>query len=785
MRRVMGALFVASVIGAATAWGQQGGREPHIGYLYPAGGQSGTTFEIIAGGQNLRGAKGELVVSGDGIHATAVEYYRALRNLNGDQRRELQRRMIAARDTRLAEQSGKEPKPAVEPQIQPASENAAANGKDPGALPRHPLLDRIDDMSLRELENLQYLLVNMRKRQLNPQIGEMVRIEVTIQPQAAPGPREIRLKTAGGISNPMRFEVSAVPEVEELEPNGPRSNSQLPAPAPLELPVMLNGQILPGDVDRFAVRAKKGQQLVIQAHARSLVPYLADAVPGWFQAVLALYDTKGNEIAFADDFHFDPDPVMLYTVLRNGVYEVEIRDSIFRGREDFVYRLSIGEQPFITAMFPLGGRTGERAVASLDGWNLPKNRMTLNTDYGAGEVRTVALADGRNLSNSVPYAVDKLPECMETESNNTLDKAQVIDLPRLVNGRIDEPGDVDLFKIQGKAGERLVAEAHGRRLRSPIDSLVRVLDADGNLVALNDDFVDKGKDFLYRLGGLLTHDADSYLEMEFPADGVYYVQMADAQCRGGSAYAYRLRLSPPQPDFALRMTPASLNIAAGLAAPICVHALRQDGFDGEIRISLKDAPAGFTLSGGTIPAGKDSVRMTLSAAAQAPKEPVVLQIEGHASIGHREVRHPVTPADDMMQAFLYRHLAPAEEFMVAVTGNRQRPGRVALMDAGTLRIPAGGKAEVRVRAPKTPMLKNVALELNAPPEGMALENLEVVPEGLAFTLQTDSNAVDTGLTDNLIVEAFMERPVGKGPTQTMQRVSLGVLPAIPFEIVTR
>lgn len=47
---------------------------------------------------------------------------------------------------------------------------------------------------------------------------------------------------------------------------------------------------------------------------------------------------------------------------------------------------------------------------------------------------------------------------METESTNTLDKAQVIDVPRLVNGRIDEPGNVDLFKIQGKAGERLAAE---------------------------------------------------------------------------------------------------------------------------------------------------------------------------------------------------------------------------------------------------------------------------------------------------------------------------------------
>ena len=44
-----------------------------------------------------------------------------------------------------------------------------------------------------------------------------------------------------------------------------------------------------------------GQRLVFALSARELIPYLPDAVPGWFQAVLALYDAKGNEIEFVDD----------------------------------------------------------------------------------------------------------------------------------------------------------------------------------------------------------------------------------------------------------------------------------------------------------------------------------------------------------------------------------------------------------------------------------------------------------------------------------------------------
>ena len=234
------------------------------------------------------------------------------------------------------------------------------------------------------------------------------------------------------------------------------------------------------------------------------------------------------------------------------------------------------------------------------------------------------------------------------------------------------------------------------------------------------------------------------------------------------------------------MTPASLNITAGLAAPICVHALRQDGFDGEIEVVLKEAPAGFVLTGGRIPKGKDKVRMTLSAPATALNKPVVVKLEGRAMVGPREISHPVRPTDDAMQAFLWRHLAPVEEFMVAVTGNRKQGGQpVELVDSGVVQIPEGGKAEVRVKTPKAPILKSVKLELSEPPKGVSLEGLQIVPEGLAFMLNTDEKEVDAGLMDNLIVEAFVERQVGKGATQSMQRVSVGVLPAIPFEVVTR
>ena len=57
------------------------------------------------------------------------------------------------------------------------------------------------------------------------------------------------------------------------------------------LPVVLNGQILPGGVGSLRLQGPQGHAAGGRRPApRNLMPYLADAVPGWFQATLTLYD---------------------------------------------------------------------------------------------------------------------------------------------------------------------------------------------------------------------------------------------------------------------------------------------------------------------------------------------------------------------------------------------------------------------------------------------------------------------------------------------------------------
>lgn len=805
--------LAAITLWAATAWGQSSQREPHIGYLYPAGGQQGKVVLITVGGQNLKGVT-DVYVSGSGVRGTVVQHYRPLNVIRQEQREALQKTMRELIQKRIAELPGggydftalgrefgiarpdvvgptaarrqdapaqKNPPKKDRPSPQAKPDNQAkAPDTQPAELPEHPLLYELEKKSLRELLHIRRELLNLRNRQPNAQIAESVLIRVAIEPNAKPGDREIRLGTPLGLTNPMCFQVDQLAEITELEPNDPHAPSLLPDEPPAALPVIVNGQIKPGDVDRFRFHAQRGQKLVIETWARHLVPYLADAVPGWFQATLALYDARGKEVAFADDYRFNPDPVLMYEVPDDGVYTVEIRDSIYRGREDFVYRIALAERPFITQVFPLGGRMGTRTAALIDGWNLPTKQLFLATAGSTDGIRQTALRRNDNRSNEVSYAVDTLSESVETEPNDTPQKAQLIELPRILNGAISRPGDVDVFRFTGKAGTEIVAEVCARRLGSPLDSLLRLTDASGRVLEWNDDHEDKES-------GRLTHHADSYLRTRLPEDDLYYVYLSDSQHHGGKPYAYRLRLGAPRPDFALRLTPSSINVRAGGNAMVTVHAVRKDGFDGRIEVVLKDAPAGFALSGAQIPSGRDQVRLTLAAPQIPPDKPISLQLEGRAEVAGRVLTRPVVPAEDMMQAFSYRHLTPSQELMVATIAGRRGGPPIEVVNEAPVRIPAGGTAEVQIKTPAYRMQRELKFELREPPRGVTLQDVTGAPQGLRLVFKADASAAQVGFADNLIVEVFTEAPA-RGPSsggQKKSRASLGVLPAIPIEISPR
>jgi hypothetical protein len=462
---------------------------------------------------------------------------------------------------------------------------------------------------------------------------------------------------------PMRTATIQVLGKEEL---ALRKRPDTEVEARVALPCTVNGQIASGEVNRYRFSASQGQRLVFSTQARQLVPYIADAVPGWFQPVLAIYDAHGKELAFADDYRFQPDPVIFFEVPRDGEYVFAIHDSIFRGREDFVYRITAGELPFVTNLFPLGAQVGAAVVPGLEGVNLWDAGLGLPPPDAPPGLRWLTASRNGYGSNRVPFVLDVLPDVLEQEPNNGAAHAQKVTLPVIVNGRIDRPDDWDVYEFTGKANARVAIEVQARRLDSPLDSVVKLTDAQGRPVAVNDDREDLA-------AGTNTHHADSALVAKLPKDGVYLVHIGDTARQGGSAYGYRLRISAPKPDFELRAVPSSVSLPANSSATVTVYAVRKDGFEGPIKLGLQNAPKGMTAAAVTIPGNQTVARLTFRSGAAPTEGPVRLSVTGTARIEGKDLVREAVAAEDRMQAFLWRHLVPASDLQVLVYDRSSLP----------------------------------------------------------------------------------------------------------------
>ena len=129
------------------------------------------------------------------------------------------------------------------------------------------------------------------------------------------------------------------------------------------------------------------------------------------------------------------------------------------------------------------------------------------------------------------------PQRAEVEPNDEMRTAQVLsDLPAEVNGRLEKNGDVDSYSVELQAGQNLVARLEAYTLQSPLDPVLRLLDAQGVQVAWNHDEV---------------RSLDPLLAWRAPKAGTYVLQVfgfaypADSDLRfsGSAKSVYRLHVS--------------------------------------------------------------------------------------------------------------------------------------------------------------------------------------------------------------------------------------------------
>ena len=184
---------------------------------------------------------------------------------------------------------------------------------------------------------------------------------------------------------------------------------------------------------------------------------------------------------------------------------------------------------------------------------------------------------------------------------------------------------------------------------------------------------------------------DSRILFDPPADGEYKVRITDARGMGGVNFGYRLTVRHPQEYFRLKTTPANPVVSRGSAIPITITAERIDGFDGPIKVEVKNLPAGLHMPTTTIEAGTFATTVALyaDASAKLPEKTQAALLEGttfatglpFASLSPFELPKLIDPGDIVTTVKESEvSIKPGEQAKMTVTIERKNgfKGRVPL-----------------------------------------------------------------------------------------------------------
>lgn len=203
-------------------------------------------------------------------------------------------------------------------------------------------------------------------------------------------------------------------------------------------------------------------------------------------------------------------------------------------------------------------------------------RMTVPRELqlGVGALRTVS-SDG--VSNAQLLMVDDLPSVDAVDSHHELQTAQAVAAAVAVVGKTT-PLLSDYYKFPAEAGQKISVEVLAQRIGSKLDSTIRLLDANGLEVAINDDESGMG--------------ADSRLRYCVAEAGNYYIEIRDMRYQGSDLHYYRLRVG----DFPLVTTTFPLAGKSGEVTTLQVAGRAVEGI-GPINTQFsKASPEISTLS---------------------------------------------------------------------------------------------------------------------------------------------------------------------------------------------
>ncbi len=420
-----------------------------------------------------------------------------------------------------------------------------------------------------------------QKTKMKQVTGHLVLLQMEIDQQARAGAHHLRVLSGRGISNALSFWVNSDPVVAETsDPHHSPERVQL-----VKVPVVINGRIGESDeIDCYEFHALQGQELVFEFEGTGQAT-LYEVTGSWFDP------NRVVRLDFVENllprYHEISDSQLTYPFRKDGRYVVKVTGA---SEPDPFYRLRI--VPLEAATLRLASsRWHERSFSrKVDReWLLRVGSRSLTAPHDGAGTRE----DGGD-ATATP-AITR-----ETEPNEV--QAPAIGVPAIIEGAIERPGDVDSFRFKVTKGQRVAFEIETPATPYPyFNPRLQVLDQEGQEVLTN---VYKR---VTRTTMIYWKSPEAKVMHTFSEGGEYILRMQDITSRHGQPdFQYRVLIRPQIPhvgevqviEYWQRTEDEEIdriNLVPGEAKKLTVVTHREEGFTGDIAITVENLPPGVQV----------------------------------------------------------------------------------------------------------------------------------------------------------------------------------------------
>ncbi len=412
-----------------------------------------------------------------------------------------------------------------------------------------------------------------------------VALRIAVDHATPRGIYPIRLISPRGLSNGLSFRVVDGTVLRETQ----ASHQTVQQAQPVPLPTTVCGTIsAPGEVDYYSLDAAMGQRIDLEL-----------ALVEGFKSQLILYRPTGSwfdqnrptRLLFDDQLSTDITPIeprMSFTVPQTGRYALRVSSLFGKGSPDASYqlRLSLREK----SMAPKRDLQDEPAS-----WQERTFTRKLENRWIA-TLRSRTVETAEYSSQSAKASLAMIPRSIpENEPNDSVEQALQISVPSIVEGRIGQPADIDNFRFQVEAGQKLAFEVETPAARPPhFNPRFGIVDAQDRELFSN----------VHRRISLYNNNAKPHVYFKrvepkviytFDAGGDFVLQVRDITSRYGNAdYVYRVLVRPQIAHVGGVELDESdrINLIPGEARKLTISASHEEGFKGDVSFAITGLPPG-------------------------------------------------------------------------------------------------------------------------------------------------------------------------------------------------